>query len=264
MHNTFQTLILPSAKDWTVKSQVSKPCRLLIEAGCFQMRAETSFPPCPSCPSILVTKTPLASPRVSCDSTLLHSWNQLVLRLTLQSHTIDTITYPLSHSTDYSVPQFTVVGEEEEEEKVMEEGKLLDEVDSLLSYCVHTTLLSPGVESSKEITLLLWLIYFLLKNHFILRWLGKKNSLLLVHMSPCYMSWLSVTYWLTINTQVHSCLYIQATVIMKIHICFMTKWVEFSSPNNTLKHWERYLQLKDQSKQILLKISLDTFPVIAH
>lgn len=34
--------------------------------------------------------------------------NQPVLRLTLQSQRIDATTYPLSHTTDYSVPQFTV------------------------------------------------------------------------------------------------------------------------------------------------------------
>lgn len=116
MYNLFQTLILASARDWTVESQVCKPWRLLIEAGCFQMRVETSFPSVHLVHPSLLQKSPFAS-EASGISTLLHSWNQLVLRLTLQFQTIDAVTYQPSHTTDYSVPQFTALFVRVEEEK---------------------------------------------------------------------------------------------------------------------------------------------------
>lgn len=45
MYNTFQTLILASARDWTVKSQVSKPWRLLIETVVSKWERRPVFPP---------------------------------------------------------------------------------------------------------------------------------------------------------------------------------------------------------------------------
>lgn len=95
-------------RDWIVESQVCKPWRLLIEAGCFQTKAETGFPSIHLLHPSLLQKPPLASeaPRTS---TLLQPCNQLVLRLTLQSQTIDAVTYLPSHTADYSVYQFTVL-----------------------------------------------------------------------------------------------------------------------------------------------------------
>lgn len=123
MYNTFPTLILVSARDWRVESQVCKPWRLLIEAGCFQMRAETSFPSVHLVHPSLLQKPSLAS-EASCASTLLHSWNQPVLRLTLQFQTIDAVTYQLSHTADYSVPQFTALLVRVEEQRKEIKGRV--------------------------------------------------------------------------------------------------------------------------------------------
>lgn len=84
------------------------------------MKAETGFPSIHLLHPSLLQKPPLASeaPRTS---TLLQPCNQLVLRLTLQSQTIDAVTYRQSHTADYSVYQFTVLLVEVREER--EEGK---------------------------------------------------------------------------------------------------------------------------------------------
>lgn len=72
-------------------------------SSCFQMRAQTTFPSaCLVHPSWLCINGEKAS-------ALVRLQQQPLLRLTLQSQTIDGVTYPRGHTADYSRPPFTDV-----------------------------------------------------------------------------------------------------------------------------------------------------------
>lgn len=93
MSNTFQALILALVNDWTVKSQASKLWRLLSEAVVSKWEQRLVFPP----PALSInpryikkyTLLPWRRPKTS---TVLRLCNWPLLRVTLQSQTIDAVT----------------------------------------------------------------------------------------------------------------------------------------------------------------------------
>lgn len=108
MSNTLGALIAAVARDSAAKSQVWR--RLFAQSGSFQMRARTTFP---SAGLVHPSSLRIKGKRTS---VVVRLQKQPILRLTLQSRTIDAVTYPRSHTADYSKPPFTVVRVEEEEE----------------------------------------------------------------------------------------------------------------------------------------------------